>query len=590
MGKVIFPPWADMMRQIFRAETISQFIIHGNVNDLVVHCEDEVSKVIPLKPYLCEVMFAPFDCILSYDRGQGIVVHKGEDYFYGFCQAVDKYLGTRYSSYPAAASSDTALSSSSLWPRAPLQALELIDRFLHSTAIRSQKGNTSSPLAVAILIDYAQFILPRGESIHIANDIGSVLIKILRWAEDPSISGKNIITCLITENLLDLHETICSSSYNAKIKIELPTQTEILQYLKIIVREENSFTAFCILPVDMLALKLAGLSRINIQNTILRALRNSTEITLKYLAKLRKETIEKEAIGKLEFIDSPHSLDDVAGHREAKQWLRDDALLMKKGAVHALPMGYLVTGRIGTGKTWLIQCFAGECDIPFVELKNFRDKWVGTTEGNLEKIFSILHAFGQVIVFIDEADQVTGKRDSGDGDSGLSGRIYAMLAKEMSDTRNRGKILWIFATSRPDLLEVDLKRQGRLDVHIPLFPPEDEAEKQELFTAMARKIGIDLKPQDLPPLPFAEPISGNEMEGLLVRAARRYELQVEQNRQSFADILKQEVAGFIPSMHTTRIALMDLLAVKECTDKRFLPKRFALLDPVEIDKRIAEMY
>ena len=96
---------------------------------------------------------------------------------------------------------------------------------------------------------------------------------------------------------------------------------------------------------------------------------------------------------------------------------------------------------------------------------------MGATEGNLEKVFSILHALGQVIVFVDEADQMTGKRGGGDSDSGLSGRVYGMLAKEMSDTKNRGRIVWIFATSRPDLVEVDLKRQGRLDVHIPLFPP-----------------------------------------------------------------------------------------------------------------------
>ena len=168
--------------------------------------------------------------------------------------------------------------------------------------------------------------------------------------------------------------------------------------------------------------------------------------------------------GRLEFIESSRTLDDVAGHDEAKAWLRQDAVLLRRARTRALPMGYLLAGRIGTGKTYLVECLAGEIGIPCVELRNFREKWVGATEGNLEKIFSILHALGQVIVFVDEADQMTGKRGGGEGDSGLSGRVYAMLAKEMSDTANRGKIIWIFATSRPDLLEVDLKRQGRLDV------------------------------------------------------------------------------------------------------------------------------
>ena len=133
-------------------------------------------------------------------------------------------------------------------------------------------------------------------------------------------------------------------------------------------------------------------------------------------------------------------------------------------------MGYLVCGPVGTGKTFLVECLAGEAGIPVVKIKNFRDKWVGTTEGNLEKIFRLLHALGRCFVFIDEADQALGKRDSGSNDSGLSGRVYSMIAKEMSDGGNRGKIIWVLASSRPDLIEIDLKRPGRVDVKIPIFP------------------------------------------------------------------------------------------------------------------------
>jgi SpoVK/Ycf46/Vps4 family AAA+-type ATPase len=304
---------------------------------------------------------------------------------------------------------------------------------------------------------------------------------------------------------------------------------------------------------------------------------------------LRKELIEKEAAGRLEFIETQRTLDDVAGHVEAKKWLREDAQLLRKRATNALPMGYLIAGRIGTGKTYLVQCFSGECGIPFVEMKNFRDKWVGATEGNLEKIFHILHALGQVVVFVDEADQATGRRGVSEGDSGLSGRVYGMLAKEMSNTENRGKIIWIFATSRPDLLEVDLKRQGRLDVHIPLFPPVDEQEKKALFLAMARKLKLELSESDLPKLSFREEVSGNELEGILVRAIRTFELQPEDKRKPFADILKEVAAGFRPSAHTGRLELMDLLAVKECTDERFLPARFARLSAEQVEERISKI-
>ena len=97
-------------------------------------------------------------------------------------------------------------------------------------------------------------------------------------------------------------------------------------------------------------------------------------------------------------------------------------------------MGYLLCGPVGTGKTFLVECLAGEAGVPVVKLKNFRDRWVGSSEGNLEKIFRLIRALGRCMVFIDEADQTLGRRDSGSGDSGLSGRLYSMIAQEMADT------------------------------------------------------------------------------------------------------------------------------------------------------------
>ena len=57
----------------------------------------------------------------------------------------------------------------------------------------------------------------------------------------------------------------------------------------------------------------------------------------------------------------------------------------------------------------------------------------------------------------------------------------------MGDTRYRGKLLWMLLTSRPDLLPIDLKRQGRAEVHLPLFSPPGEAEVAFMIRVMARK-------------------------------------------------------------------------------------------------------
>ncbi len=249
-----------------------------------------------------------------------------------------------------------------------------------------------------------------------------------------------------------------------------------------------------------LAAKL-GLNRVQVRNLVLRAVRNQEKLTLKYLTRLKKETIEKESMGRLEFIESRRTLDDVAGHAEAKR--RPARTPSSSGTMWPTPSPWATSSPAASAParrgSW--ECFAGECGIPMVELKNFREKWVGATEGNLEKIFTILHALGQVMVFVDEADRPPAAAAAARGTRGCRAAPRRMLAKEMAGHgRNRARSS-IFATSRPDMVEVDLKRQGRLDVHIPLFPPVDAADKRELFVAMARKLRLDLQPEDCPSSP-----------------------------------------------------------------------------------------
>src|SRR5687768_9143177 len=160
-------------------------------------------------------------------------------------------------------------------------------------------------------------------------------------------------------------------------------------------------------------------------------------------------------------------------------------------------MGYLLCGPVGTGKTFLVECLAGEAGVPVVKLKNFRDRWVGSSEGNLEKIFRLIRALGRCMVFIDEADQTLGRRDAGSGDSGLSGRLYSMIAQEMADSGNRGRVMWILASSRPDLIEVDLKRPGRVDVKVPLLPTTTLQESGALIAALGRRYDLQLTSEDL---------------------------------------------------------------------------------------------
>jgi hypothetical protein len=588
------------MRDLFRSGSVAQFLLHGNVFDLVPHGD----RLLSLKAFLDEVMFPGYDTVLHYDRSRGVRATRGND---------------DWTAWLRQALGDANPISST---REPGVALELVDRYLLRTlnlaAIQAAtpaaapeapaaqppgppvaqppssaqppgRPAAQSPRRVAVVIDFAEFVVPRADAAQLGGPFAANVVKVLGWANDPAVLQANIVTVLITEGLADLNPLVSENPHAAEIKLPLPGEGEMADYVESLARSQMpELAGQSDLTLPVLGQRLTGLSRVGARRLVAMALRGGQRLTADWVSKVKKSLIESECQGLLDFIESSLTLDHMAGSEPVKAWLREDAALLKKGALHALPMGYLIAGRIGTGKTYLVTCWAGELGIPCVVFKNFRDRWVGATESNLEKIFAVLKAIGQVLVFVDEADQAAGKREGGDGDSGLSGRVYAMLAKEMSDTRNRGRILWVFATSRPDLLEVDLKRQGRLDVHIPLFAPETPAEMTALFKAIAKKLKFPLAEADLPALDAHLGLGSNEIEGVLVRALRTWELQTEPKRP-LKDILGEVLTGIRPSAHTRKLEYMDLVAVKECTDARFLPPRFRDMTPEQIETRIDEL-
>ena len=581
------PSWAQEMRDLFKSGSVAQFAIHGNVFDVVPAEGRGGTRLLPLKVFLDQVMFENYDVVLHYDRGRGIRATKGADDWGDWLR---QYAG------------DDANTVAQV--RQAGGALELLDRYLLRTinlqfiAAQSAAGangapaKTSAPpkrLKIAVVIDFAEFVVPRGDPIQMGGDFSANVVKVLGWANDPAVLQSNIVTVLLAEGLHDLNALVVENPHAAKLRIPLPDEAEMLEYVNTLAATQvPDLASRCEVPVETLARRLTGLSRIGARTAITMAINNGRTITSAWLTRMKKDMIERECQGLLEFYESPYTLDNVAGHDAVKAWLREDTELLRRGVLNALPMGYLITGRIGTGKTFLVQCWAGELGIPCVVLKNFRDRWIGATESNLEKIFSILRALGQVVVFVDEADQVAGKRESSEGDSGLSGRVYGMLAREMAETRNRGRIVWVFATSRPDLLEVDLKRQGRLDVHIPLFPPQTADEMKVLLLAIAKKLRLPLVEADVPEIPPGLVLGGNEVEGVLVRAIRAVQL-APPPAPAFKDVFISVLQEIRPSAHTRKLEYMDLVAVKECTDARFLPPQFRDLAPEEVERRIGEL-
>jgi SpoVK/Ycf46/Vps4 family AAA+-type ATPase len=119
-------------------------------------------------------------------------------------------------------------------------------------------------------------------------------------------------------------------------------------------------------------------------------------------------------------------------------------------------------------------------------------------------------------------------------------------------------------------LPIDLKRQGRAEVHIPLFYPDDPEEVLEMIRVMARKNRAKMADDALPEQAPSGNLSGADIESIVLAAKRRAMAAGREVVQR--DDMQTAVDRFIPSAQGLEKEMQELVAVLECTDSAFLPE------------------
>ena len=558
-----FPKWARELADRYVSGAASLFLVYGNVHDWVPLREVSGTRFVSLGEFLKTAVFGKRDAVLFFDQGSGITVNpEAVTDFYRAVEAMDAVGGTSYAKK---------------LPKNPADALAVLDRYVR-TRISSEKRKGG----VAIVVQFAHLVAPRGETQFMNQEDFRTLITLQKWASDPDFSRADVTVVLVTANLQDLHESIVNSPFTSKVEIPLPDEEERREYLA----ASGGGVKYEGLTHETLGAQTNALTRVDLE-VILREARRLGKLDQGFVARKKKELIEKSCFGLLEFLEPRATLDAVQGLCAAKARLREDISLIAKGRWDALPMGYLICGPVGTGKTYIATCAIGELGIPCVQLLNFRSKWVGATEGNLEKILMTLRALGPVGVIIDEADAFMGDR-SEEGDSGTSNRIFAQFATQMGDTKYRGKILWFLLTCRPDLLPVDIKRQGRVEVHIPLFYPQTSEEKVQLVLAMSRKQKWEVAASDVDSQWLeGKKVSGADIESMLVAAKRKSLLDGDSKPKRH--YLELAALDFIPATSVQEVLYQELAAVIECTDRSFLPEDYRKADRSDLLKEFRRL-
>ncbi|MET0262321.1 MAG: ATP-binding protein [Rariglobus sp.] len=566
--RAALPVWATELARLWNSGAHSLFILHGNIHDLFPVTTGADSTYAALGPYLSQRLFPARPQLMHYDLGAGLTFSTPamQTRFFEWLKIYDEVEGTDFHRNGP--------------PRVFVQLLPVLRRFF--LRMTEEKGETRG---VTLVVNFAEKLVPASEENQASHDDRVALVTLLSWAASPEFHHGDVGVILVTETISELHADLLQNPHVARARIDLPTLDERSAFISSgwLDRhaEGQTLAAHSDLKADDLARRTSGLPLLRIEQLLATALRNNQRITAAYVSSGKRTLIEDYCGDLVKFKDpkAGRSLDDVATHVAAKARLRELAWLIREGKHAVLERGVLVPGRIGVGKSYLIDCFASECGLPVLELGQFRSKWVGETERQQARILLTIRALGPVIVVVDEADAVFGNR-SADGDSGVSSRVFAAFAAHLGDSSLRGRELWIAMTSRPDLMAIDLKRQGRFGLCVPLFPAQNSDEIVELFTVVARS----------QKLPLAEelrayireklgdrPLTGSDVEAVLVRARERAVLSGRDDSLALED-LQTAVDAFIDPLDENLLALQEAAAVLACSDRRFLPERYRDVD------------
>ncbi|MEO1234634.1 MAG: AAA family ATPase [Myxococcota bacterium] len=594
------PPWAEELRATYLRGEASVFLLHGNVFDLI---SDE-GELIPLVDYLTQVLLRKKDVVLHFNAATGVKLLRREEKI----PHLDELVAAKE----------------------PAEGLAAIEKTL-----RTVDG-------VAAVLDYAEMILPAGDLTLLGETDRSAIVTVHRWSLDRRFENSDNVVVLVTENPSELAPKIVSNPRIQAIEVPLPDDDERRAIIRLLEPEGSTR------DVERLAKLSAGLKNVQIRGILAPGEDSEEDFAARYelirevlgegpdvpkraskltrltsgmnreqvlgylraeghevdgrfeessrydevldlLAKRKREVLEKETFGLVEFVTPDHDFSAVGGMDQVKRELMQIAHDIREGRTNRVPMGLLFTGPMGTGKTFVAEAFAKSSGLTTIKLKNFRSKWVGATESNLEKILGMVKAIGNVLVIIDEGDRAFGAGGS-ESDGGTSSRVIARIKEFMSDTTNRGRVLFVLMTNRPDKLDIDIKRAGRLDRKIPFFYSQEAEDVEPILLAQLRRHQVRHEldfPRDRETTSARlVGFSNADVEAVVLEAGRIAEGVGE---AVSPDHLGKALDDYLPAQDRDMLEYMELLAVFESSSRSLLPKRYHDMEPAELQARLREL-
>lgn len=593
------PEYLEGTIRDFKRQVAHQFLYVGNTSDYV-------TPGVILRDYLARVFVGALPLAVFYSPDEGITFadeHALESGVEPFARNNGKTMreafeaiGTRagwlkpmgQAGAAASALGGGAPPAKRELPSGPRDAIGMLLRLMSTAGASAQ-----------VVIDGLDFIAPPQDKGTMPEARAALVSMLRRSGRDRAMNQSGNLLIMLSPSTEEVHEAVRGSSSGTFVyDVPLPDTERRLEFIQNKI-EADSWLLDMSPPA--LAAQTAGLMLIQIEDIGLRIGATKNPVTADAVDSLKSELIKAECAGLLEIIKPRAGFDNVGGQSHFKDWAAlnfvDPIESGDAARIREIPFSLMLSGPPGTGKTTLAEALGFEINWNLIVYKQVKDSLVGSSERNDAKAKRIIRAMAPAVVFMDEIDQLGGKRvtgGAGGGGDAVEASLFRSNLKFMEDTAMRGKLIIVGATNRPD--QVDDAMSSRFEYRVPILPPEDNEARADVLVRLCNRyqIGSVDAGEDSQGAAMARALdtsdmldaaklmdgwAGRDMEGAIGKAR-----SLVRRGMGAREAVEQAARTRRPLMRSDA-RYMTQLAISDCNDLDLLPAQYRMAaDSIDREK------
>jgi len=625
----------DEVKKHYDAGSAHQFLIHFNVNDLLY---DDVYGYLRTTDYLmAQLNTLGCELVLGYNTSEGIHFPKVGQWrnTQRALEVFPQYNKTGVFHFQSLATwlqtlqrfrevEDVNLAEQEVDPQFVRQRInadlafdkEHEDPFVMLDATPSaefrrqlnrllQQGRSK----IGLVINPVELLTPNDPSLNAvtADEVQLLFSQILYWASDLDIRRRKHVVLLVTHNISDVHPNFTVNPEIPLIEIPFPNYEERLKFIEHLhdISDGSSQMRKTLgnhRERETLAGETIGLNLLGVHDVVQQAESTQQKAGGEPLFRYRGESIRTFSRGVLELGETQRGPSDDGWY--VMRVIRDIADGMENQDLRRVPRGILLLGPPGTSKEYAARVLAGEANMTLVRLRYASQ--VGevtininqdgnTYERNLNAGLNFIRGIAPTVVFMDGIEQAAPHATMNPEEHDRM--LPTALVNAINDISLHGRVIWVGASQRPDLMPPIFRRYGIFDTKLIMLPPTGGGRVEILRIFCRGQASGNINFQSL--------VGGAETDGLtwrdlLLIVQRANNIARRGGRDTFTEgELRQALNDFVPDYSREMQIFMGLLALREANSRIMVPddllpeyQEFVdgnRVDKTRINKRLMEL-